>query len=69
MRCAAVALALGLACSSESDRTTALTEAGAPVPRRGSSPNQHDIMTGSTSDAMAYPATPDRTYFYCFAAH
>jgi hypothetical protein len=43
------------------DGTTALTESGATVPGRGSSPNQHDILTGSTADGMAYPATTDRT--------
>ena len=43
------------------DGTTALTENGDPVPGRGAPTNQHDILTGSTSDGMAYPADPDRT--------
>ena len=34
------------------DGTTALTERGDPVPGRGSSPNYHDILTGSTADGM-----------------
>ena len=43
------------------DGTTALDETGAAIPGRGMSPNRHDIMTGSTADGLAYPASPDKT--------
>jgi hypothetical protein len=32
------------------DKTTGLDEKGAPIKVRGDTPNQHDIMTGSTPD-------------------
>jgi hypothetical protein len=41
-----------------------LDEKGVQVPPRGSPTppgNQHDILTGSSIDGMALPATPDRT--------
>lgn len=31
-------------------KTTALTEKGDPIPGRGETPNQHDILTGSNAD-------------------
>lgn len=34
-------------------KTTALDENGAVVPGRGDTPNQHDILTGSTAAGMA----------------
>jgi hypothetical protein len=43
------------------DGTTGVTEAGAEVPGRGDDPNQHDILTGSTSDGMAFAGAPNRT--------
>ncbi len=42
-------------------KETALTERGAIVPGRGDQPNQHDILTGSTDQGMAFPAGEDRT--------
>lgn len=41
---------------------TSIDEKGNPIPGRGSKPqNKHDIMTGSTSTGMAYPAGEDMT--------
>lgn len=37
-------------------RTTALTEKGTPVPGAGDMPNQHDILTGSTTAGRAFAA-------------
>jgi hypothetical protein len=42
-------------------RQTVLTEKGQPIPGAGSTPNQHDILTGSTSAGRAFPAGEDRT--------
>ncbi len=39
------------------NKETALTEAGAIVPGRGDSPNQHDILTGTLQDGTAANAT------------
>ena len=38
-----------------------LTEKGEVVPGVGDSPNQHDILTGSTPEGRAYPAGEDKT--------
>ena len=43
------------------DGTTGLNEKGERVPGRGSTPNQHDILTGSTAEGRAYPPDPDKT--------
>jgi len=41
---------------------TALTEKGQPVKRAGDTPNEHDILTGSTPDGRAFVNEPaDRT--------
>lgn len=40
---------------------TGLTEKGERVPGRGSSPNQHDILTGTQSDGTAVAGSDDRT--------
>lgn len=40
---------------------TALTEKGEQVNGSGTSPNQHDILTGSQADGTAFPAGQDRT--------
>jgi hypothetical protein len=37
------------------NKTTAIDEAGAVVPGRGDTPNQHDIITGSTAAGMSAP--------------
>ncbi len=42
-------------------KQTALTEKGAVVNGRGDTPNTHDVLTGSTVDGRAFPATPDMT--------
>jgi len=42
-------------------RTTALTEKGEPVLGAGSTPNQHDILTGSQTDGRAYTDGADHT--------
>lgn len=42
-------------------KQTALTEKGEIVNGRGDNPNQHDIMTGSDSMGMAFPAGLDTT--------
>jgi hypothetical protein len=42
-------------------KTTALTEKNTPIPGAGDKPNQHDILTGSTSAGRAFPAGEDRT--------
>jgi hypothetical protein len=42
-------------------RTTALTEKGEPVLGAGSTPNQHDILTGSQTDGRAYTDGTDHT--------
>jgi hypothetical protein len=42
-------------------KQTALTEKGMVVNGRGDTPNTHDILTGSTVDGRAFPATPDMT--------
>jgi hypothetical protein len=38
-----------------------LTEKGEIVPGAGDTPNEHDILTGSTPEGRAYPAGEDRT--------
>ncbi len=40
---------------------TGLTATGNKVPATGSSPNRHDILTGSQVDGTAYPAGEDMT--------
>jgi hypothetical protein len=42
-------------------KTTALTEKNTAVPGAGDKPNQHDILTGSTTAGRAFPAGEDRT--------
>jgi hypothetical protein len=42
-------------------KETALTEVANPVNGRGDTPNQHDILTGSTAEGMSYPAGEDAT--------
>jgi hypothetical protein len=42
-------------------RGTALTEKGTSVNGQGSTPNEHDILTGSQPDGTAFPAGEDRT--------
>ena len=42
-------------------KTTALTEKNTTVPGAGDKPNQHDILTGSTTAGRAFPAGEDRT--------
>ena len=42
-------------------RTTALTEKGEAIPGAGSTPNQHDILTGSQTDGRAYTDGADHT--------
>ncbi|MCC7282348.1 MAG: hypothetical protein IT556_08190, partial [Acetobacteraceae bacterium] len=37
------------------------TEKGERVPGRGSTPNQHDILTGTQSDGTAFAGSEDRT--------
>ncbi len=43
------------------NKQTALTEKGEIVNGRGDNPNQHDILTGSDSMGMAFPAGEDTT--------
>ncbi len=43
------------------NRTTALTEKGTKVNGRADSPNQHDILTGSTPDGRASTGSGDTT--------
>ncbi|HET7795118.1 MAG TPA: hypothetical protein VFL64_17175 [Rhizobacter sp.] len=38
-------------------KQTALTEKGAVINGRGDTPNQHDVLTGSTADGLAAPQT------------
>jgi hypothetical protein len=38
-----------------------LNEKGGVVPGNGDTPNQHDILTGSTPEGRAYPAGADKT--------
>ena len=42
-------------------KTTALSEKGEPVNGVGDTPNQHDILTGSTPDGRAFTDAADRT--------
>src|SRR5215471_1195460 len=42
-------------------KTTALSEKGDPVNGVGDSPNQHDILTGSTPDGRAFTDASDHT--------
>lgn len=42
-------------------RVNALTEKGEPVKGAGDSPNQHDILTGSRPDGMAFTDAADHT--------
>ena len=42
-------------------RTTVLTEKGEPIKGAGDTPNQHDILTGSTTAGRAFPPGDDRT--------
>ncbi|MCU0896927.1 MAG: hypothetical protein MUC55_05440 [Burkholderiales bacterium] len=42
-------------------KQTALTERGEIVKGRGDTPNQHDILTGSTPEGRAVPGTNDTT--------
>lgn len=42
-------------------RMTALSEKGTPISGAGDKPNQHDILTGSTTAGRAFPAGEDRT--------
>ncbi len=42
-------------------RTTALSEKGEAIPGAGSTPNQHDIVTGSQLDGRAYTDGADHT--------
>ena len=42
-------------------KVSALSEKGEPVNGVGDSPNQHDILTGSTPDGRAFPEGTDRT--------
>lgn len=39
--------------SNKIDKATGLDETGATVPGRGDTPNQHDILTGSTADGVS----------------
>lgn len=43
------------------NRDTVFDENGNKIKGRGDSPNQHDILTGSTSHGMAFPPGDDRT--------
>ena len=40
---------------------TVLDQQGRIIPGSGFAPNRHDILTGSTTDGMAYPADDDMT--------
>ena len=42
-------------------KTTALSEQGEMVKGRGDTPNQHDILTGSTTDGRAFTDAADHT--------
>jgi hypothetical protein len=42
-------------------KETILTEKGHPVNGRGDTPNQHDVLTGSTLEGTAFPGTDDTT--------
>jgi len=42
-------------------RTTVFSEKGEPINGAGQTPNEHDMLTGSTVAGMAFPVTPDRT--------
>ena len=42
-------------------RTTVMTEKGEPIKGAGDTPNQHDILTGSTTDGKAYTDGADHT--------
>ena len=42
-------------------KQTALTENGAVVNGRGDTPNQHDILTGTQKNGMAFTVTDDKT--------
>lgn len=42
-------------------RTTVLTEKGEPIKGAGDTPNQHDILTGSTPAGRAFPPGEDHT--------
>jgi hypothetical protein len=39
----------------------ALTERRTMVPNRASTPNYHDVLTGSQADGRAFPTGEDRT--------
>jgi hypothetical protein len=43
------------------DKTTGLSEKGAPVNGSGDTPNMHDILTGSQPDGTAFGGDEDRT--------
>lgn len=42
-------------------KQTALTEKGTVVNGRGDAPNQHDILTGTQPDGMAFAGSEDKT--------
>jgi hypothetical protein len=42
-------------------KQTALTEKGEVVKGRGDTPNEHDVLTGSTAEGRAFTGTDDRT--------
>jgi hypothetical protein len=42
-------------------KQTALTEKGAVVNGRGDTPNQHDVLTGTQPNGMAFTVTDDKT--------
>jgi hypothetical protein len=42
-------------------RNTALNEKGERTKSAGDTPNEHDILTGSTPDGRAYPEGADKT--------
>jgi hypothetical protein len=43
------------------DKTTALSEKGAPINGSGDTPNTHDVLTGSQSHGTAFAGDEDRT--------
>ena len=43
------------------NKVTAISEKGEPIKGVGDTPNQHDILTGSTPAGRAFPAGEDRT--------
>ncbi|PWB64404.1 MAG: hypothetical protein C3F17_07245 [Bradyrhizobiaceae bacterium] len=47
--------------SNKISKQTALTERGDPVPGRGDTPNQHDILTGTQPDGTAFAGDRDTT--------